>query len=396
MEEHLVEEDRRAAGTGLPEWHVALRRRGAYRLGAVADATERRIVPRTDPATRSATVLVVEDNPDLIRFIATLLQEHYAVLAAGDGEMGLQLARERAPDLIVTDLMMPKLNGMEMVRRLRADPATEGLPVIMLTAHTSTEQRIEAHEGGADAYLAKPFDARELMAVIARLLRRQEEHLELAEKTRDATLRMMARGVAHEVLNPLGFILNALAVLKDEANENSEQQRIVETAYKAGYEGVARVRNAVEELRTFAGESAPELQLCSLTEVVDRVQIMFGDGVEARIEARPNVLARPGELERVLLNLLLNAREAGDENKRVTVVIKAEDEHAVLVVRDAGAGIDSEALEHIFEPFYSTRAKGMGLGLAISRQIVRRHGGHLSVVSKPGKGTTLTVRLPRA
>ncbi len=396
-EERVVYDERRASGGGgLPEWHQELRQRGAYRLGAVEDATERRIVPRTDPSKRPATVLVVEDNPDLIRFIASLLTEQYAVLAATDGEMGLRLARERVPDLIITDLMMPKLNGMEMVRQLRADPATENLPIIMLTAHKSMEQRVEAHSGGADVYLTKPFNARELLALVARLLRRQEEHLELAAQDRDASLRVMARGVAHEVLNPLGFILNALVILKEESSEDPEIQEIIRDAYKAGCEGVERVRSAVDELRRFAGEPTPEPEPLLLTEIVHRVVGMVGRGVEARYEDAPTVMARPGELERVLLNLLLNARQAADRESQVLVTVRLDDQTAQVIVADNGPGIDPEALERIFDPFYTTKEKNTGLGLAISRQIVRRHEGYLSVSSRPGQGATFIVNLPTA
>jgi signal transduction histidine kinase len=363
----------------------------------VEDATERRIVPRVRPSTRPATVLVVEDNTDLIRFIASLLQPHYAVLAATDGEAGLKMAQERAPDIIVTDLMMPKLNGVQLIQALRAAPETENLPIIMLTAHDSVDQRIEAHEGGADAYLSKPFHGRELLALIGRLVQRQEEHLELAAQDQDAVLRVMSRGVAHEVLNPLGFILSALVLLRETAEEaitdEPELEEIVRDAFEAGNQGVERVRSAVQELREFGGEPAAEPRRVALEDVVERVRVMFRD-VEVVTTDRPIAMLRKGELERVLLNLMLNATQAAGPQGQVVITTRIEGERAVLTVADDGPGIEDATLLRIFDPFFTTKDKNTGLGLALSRQIIRRHDGHLSAMSKPGKGATFVVDLP--
>ena len=397
-EARLVRENRREGGdSGLPEWHAELRRRSGYRLGAVEDATERRIVPRIRPSSRRATVLVVEDNTDLIRFIASLLQADYAVLAATDGEAGLKMAQERAPDIVVTDLMMPKLNGVQLIQALRSAPETENLPIIMLTAHDSVDQRIEAHAGGADAYLSKPFHGRELLALIGRLVRRQEEHLELAAQDQDAALRVMSRGVAHEVLNPLGFILSALVLLRETAEEaitdQPELEEIVRDAFEAGNQGVERVRSAVQALREFGGEPATEPSRVALEDVVERVRVMFRD-VEVVLEDRPIAKLRKGELERVLLNLMLNATQAAGPQGQVVITTRIDGDRAVLTVADDGPGIDDATLLRIFDPFFTTKDKNTGLGLALSRQIIRQHDGHMSVLTKPGKGATFVIDLP--
>ena len=386
---------------GLPEWHAELRNRDGYRLGSVEDATERRIVPRVRPSTRPSTVLIVEDNTDLVRFIASLLQPHYAVLAATDGEQGLTMAQNRAPDLVITDLMMPKLNGVELIEALRSSPQTESLPIILLTAHADVDQRIEAQAGGADGYLSKPFHGRELLAMVGRLLKRQEDHLALVAQEQDAAMAVMARGVAHEVLNPLGFILSALVLLRETAEESAqddlELKEIVSDAYDAGAMGVERVRNAVQELREFGGAPREEPRAVPLNDVVQRVLVMFKD-VAFDADAEPVVLLRRGDLERVLLNLLLNATQATGDEGTVDVTTKSKDGRALLIVRDNGPGIEEEHLVRIFDPFYTTKDKdsgqNSGLGLALSRQIVRRHDGHLTVWSKPGKGATFTVDLP--
>ena len=131
--------------------------------------------PATAPATATDIVLVLEDNADVRSYIREHLEEHYKIIEATNGEEGLAKAQETIPDLIITDVMMPKMDGFEFSRRLRHDEKTSHIPIIMLTAKASLESKIEGLETGVDDYLTKPFSPKELLARVRNLitLRRQ-------------------------------------------------------------------------------------------------------------------------------------------------------------------------------------------------------------------------------
>jgi signal transduction histidine kinase len=411
--------ERRQAEGGLPEWHAALRRRDEYRLLGIADATERRIVPRSHAPGRKETVLVVEDNPVMIRFLAGMLGAQHEILAATDGVMGLSMAKTRLPDLIVSDVMMPGMNGFELLRALRADANTATIPLILLTARGDTDDRITGAEHGADAYLAKPFQAAELNAVIESLLRKTRRTVAESQAQREDALRTLAEGIAHEILNPLGFLQNAMFLLKENTEEARaaaaagdggarlrELEQEARVSYEVGREGVARMKDAIEQLRAFArGGALGEPRASEANALVERVLTLVGrprDGVKLHTELRAarSVRARPGQVEQVLLNLVINAQQAlGAKGGEIHVRSWDDEDGGVgYAVRDDGPGIALEDREKIFYPFYTTKDPGLGtgLGLALSRQIAREHGGSLTVDSRPGEGATFTLKLPAA
>ena len=133
------------------------------------------------------TLLIVEDNAELRRFLAEQLGEHYLVLQAEDGKQGLSIARKKAPDLIISDLMMPLLNGLEMCQRLKNDIQTSHIPIILLTAKISDEIKIETYKAGADSYITKPFSFEVLLTRIEMLIEQQEKHRKLFHKTIEIT-----------------------------------------------------------------------------------------------------------------------------------------------------------------------------------------------------------------
>ena len=157
----LQREEGKRRDSGLMDTSVEMSTRKDYRLLDIAEASERRVVERDlDENERQWTVLIVEDNPDVIRVIHLSLRREFKVMAAPDGLKGFDLAVKEQPNLIITDLMMPGIDGLELTKRLRADPVTKYTPIIMLTARGGTEDRIAGIEQGVNAYLSKPFSAK--------------------------------------------------------------------------------------------------------------------------------------------------------------------------------------------------------------------------------------------
>ena len=408
-----VPRERRSREGGLAEWHEAIRMRDEYRLLPLADATEAPRAPRSVRGETRPLVLVVEDNPDMVQLIVALLAVEYDVITAADGEQGFELARQTSPAAIVSDLMMPKLDGFGLVRALRAEPATARIPIALLTAHGSVDTRLEATEGGADAYLTKPFRPRELYATLANLLRRDQQFVAEAREDREMALRVLAEGFAHEILNPLGFVQSALLALRGIAEEcmaavasrtaPGVTTEDVDAICAAGGEGILRVRGVVEQLRAFSrgGVGAaptphrvPDV-LKSVTKLLHARNL--DRGLTVAIATERLIALRPGALEQILLNLAMNAHDASGPGCRLEIKCWDDPEGGVgISVSDDGPGIPGAHLEKIFLPFFTTKdpGKGTGLGLALVRQMVREHGGTLTVANNRDRGATFTIKLP--
>ncbi|HRE90433.1 MAG TPA: ATP-binding protein, partial [Myxococcota bacterium] len=206
VEDRVVRSEPGSTESGLPEWHQAIRAAKSYRFQGIDDVTERRVAPRPSARGDAPTVLVVEDNPDMIRFLVALLAYDYNVLTAQNGKDGLKMALERGPDLIISDVMMPEMDGFETLKLLRE---ISTVPVILLTVRGSSEDRIQGHSGGADTYLAKPFRSEELLAAVDALITRQKSVLDSASSREDEALVFMASGI-HERLAATMAELRAL------------------------------------------------------------------------------------------------------------------------------------------------------------------------------------------
>jgi len=355
------------------------------------------------PGPDAPRILVVEDDVEIRGFIAGLLKQHYRVMEAVNGEEGRQRAIAERPDLIVSDVMMPVLSGLQMLVALREQTATVDIPVILLTARQEVSAKVEALGTGANDYLGKPFSPRELLARIETQLRLREAAVRSAENERLAAIGLLTSGFAHEVRNPLNGLMNALAPLKEVLADNSNSpdaemsRAMVEVMEECGQ----RIRHLAESLLSFTRTSDTPMML-SLDSLLDSTlgvltwKVPSGVVVERAYECTLPVQGDPGSLNQVWLNLLDNALRAVGEHGRVRVATACQGDEAVVTISDDGVGIRSEDMERLFQPFFSTRAagEGTGLGLALSRRIILRHGGRIQVHSTPGKGTQVEVHLP--
>jgi signal transduction histidine kinase len=377
--------DRRAE-VGLPEWHDEVVRGDDYRLMGLADATERRVAPRHQHAGRVRTALVVEDNPDMLRFVATLLAAEADVIAATDGEMGLRLAKERLPDVIVSDVMMPGITGFDLVRRIREDAATRGIPVILLTARGDPSDRVEGRQGGADVYLTKPFHGAELVAAAKSLLDRSAATDGAARDDRDEAVSSLAFGL-RAALDPPLRIAEAAAAASEGPGASAVRAALTD------------VRTAISDIETWVGaRKISDLHSTALGPLIESCLEMRGDRGRVRLSDRSRnpVQGDPTALKLALTHLLDNALRATPPGGSVQVDIGDLPDPAVLLtITDGGPGIPESARDRVFAAFYSTRSTGRGLGLTLAREVARAHGGELWLEpSEPGRGATFRMRLP--
>ena len=379
---------------------------------------------------RRATLLVADDEPDMLRFLKSQLATQYEVIEAVDGQQAVEKASQFLPDIILLDMMMPEKDGLQACREIRAHTPTQNIPVILLTARADEETKLTALGVGASDFLAKPFSTTELHVRIKNLveshgyqrkLSRQNQTLEstieqlkdtesqLVQTEKLASLGRMSAGIIHEINNPLNFATTGLFALRHKSKWLAPEQRgEYDEILKDVEEGIKRVRNIVSDLRTFTHPDTEQRDLVDVAEVVGAsLRFLSGEWrdqvrVESKLAERQTIWANRNKMVHILVNLLQNSLDAlrhkkfADERPTIWIEGRMENERSFIVIRDNGSGIDAEHLDKIFDPFFTTKevGEGMGLGLSICYRIVREYEGRISVRTESGKYCEFTLEFP--
>ncbi|HWP04411.1 MAG TPA: ATP-binding protein [Polyangiaceae bacterium] len=407
----------RSSDHGLADWHIDDNER--HRLIDIDQASDLRVVERDfDEEQRPYSVLVVEDTPDVIRVIRLALHHDFRILAAPNGVKGLELARKHRPTVIVTDLMMPELDGLGLTRELRADPVTRHIPIVMLTARGDVSDRIRGIDSGVNAYLAKPFSSKELISTVRAQLQSQEASAELLLEQKLDSLQTLAGGLAHEIRNPLNYLQGAISALETdvrrlleqgEKNEGSLPPAVAERTQKmfaTARSGVKRIGGTVELMMRYSREGytrslQPYDLYPALRDVVALLKSTAAYDVQTTVELEGEALVScvPEEMNQVLTNLLENAFQAvpTDGSGRITARGRNAGAMLVLSIRDNGPGIDPADVPRLFTAFFTRKGRtgGTGLGLTIVRRVVTSLRGTIHVESQPGAGAEFVIRVPR-
>ena len=367
---------------------------------------------RRDPRTQRRRILVVEDDAELREAMQeTLSLRGHEVVTAGNGREALQQLRTSRPDLVILDLMLPVMDGWQFRAELKRDPALADTPIVVISGNESAT----AAAVDADLYMTKPVDPRTLLHAIEDVLRGRERQLEparIAQAERLAALGTLAAGMAHEINNPLTYVLlnldcamRALEMVADDNNRERVAQ--VERLVQSAIEGAERIRSITSGIRAFSRAEDVRRVPLDVRSVLDSALRMVMHEIRHRARLTkvyrdvPLVLASEGRLGQVFLNLLTNAVQALPEEDAGAHEIRLltcadRDGDAVIEISDTGSGIPPHLHARIFEPFFSTKpiGHGTGLGLSISHGIVRALGGEITVDSAVGRGSTFTVQRP--
>jgi signal transduction histidine kinase len=376
------------------------------------------------------TILVADDEPDMLRFLKSQLSPHYNVLEAVDGQQAIEKASQFLPDIILLDMMMPEKDGLQACREIRERTPTQSIPIVLLTARADEETKLKALEAGASDFLAKPFSTTELHVRIKNLVEShqyqrkvskqnqvlestieqlKETETQLVQTEKLASLGRMSAGIIHEINNPLNFATTGLFTLRNKGKYLApDQQEEYQDVLKDVEEGIKRVKNIVSDLRMFTHPDTESRDQVEVPEVVAAALRFLSNEwknkvrIEQKLAEHQTVWANKNMLIHLLVNLLHNSIDAmktkSFENEQPTIGIEGrlEPGKSILVVRDNGAGIGAEHLDKIFDPFFTTKdvGEGMGLGLAICHRIVRECEGRISVRSEPGKFCEFTLEFP--
>ncbi len=356
---------------------------------------------------REHTVLVVEDDEELRVRLIDILSGRYHVLAAGDAERGLEIAAQQRPDLLVTDIGLPGIDGLELTRRFQDMPGNRLAPALVLSAYVSLDDRLSGFEAGAVDYLTKPFDPAELVARVQAQLDRRALALRLHDSEKLAAIGTMTAGLAHEMRNPANALVNAveplIELLPKELREPGSPVAdllsiIRDCSAQMGLlsRQLLGFRRGVEVAR----EDTPAVALMERAIAILKPALR---DVEVRVALgyRESVYCAPVLILQVLSNLLDNAAHAAastrEATKRPWVRIHTfeVDGRFVCEVSDSGPGVPVALRDRIFEPFFTTKppGEGSGLGLSTSRQIAERHNGTLSVRAIE-RGSVFRLELP--
>lgn len=358
-------------------------------------------------AKSSTRLLVVDDNSDLRNFLVHLLAPHYDVQAVADGRQALAAVQERKPDLVLSDVMMPNLDGLGLLRALRENPETRTLPVILLSARAGQEASLEGLSAGADDYLAKPFTSQELLARVRTHLNMAQARNELnAELMRaNEELKAFSYSVSHDLRAPLlaidGF---SEILLEDSAEQLDDRGRTYLDKIRSS---ALRMGELIDDLLQLSRVASADLArdsvdiTCLAQEVGDelkrrnaasQVSLVIQEGLAAQADSR---------LLRILFeNLLGNAWKFTGKTSAPTITVGTEQcaGSTVFFVRDNGAGFNMSYASKLFQPFQRLHQQdefpGTGIGLATVRRIIERHGGRVWAESPPGHGATFFFSLP--
>jgi signal transduction histidine kinase len=335
------------------------------------------------------------------------------VEAVENGTRALEAARTRPPDLVLSDVMMPGLDGFGLLRELKGDPRTAAVPVILLSARAGEEATVEGLEAGADDYLVKPFSARELVARVEgtmKAARARQRAEALADELRErAGFEQQLIGiVSHDLRTPVSAILLGVTGLLRGEELSVRQTKSVMRIQSSAERAHRMIRDLLDFTQArLAGGIRIErraMDLHALIQgVLEEIQAAH-DGRELRFRRDGDGRGEwdPDRLGQVVQNLVTNALKYSPAGTPVRIETHAGEEGGVtLSVHNEGAPIPSGMLGRIFHPLQ--RASGevdkagrsIGLGLYIVKQVVDAHGGTVSVESSAGAGTTFTVWLPR-
>ncbi len=395
-------------------------------------------------------ILLADDNADMRDYVVRLLRSGYEVEAVGDGQAALLAARANPPDLILSDVMMPRMDGFGLLAGIRADPTKRDLPVVLLSARAGEEARVEGLEAGADDYLVKPFSARELLAHVrsnldlARLRKQARDTLlhanemlehrvaeEMAQRARaEESLRQAQKmeaighltgGVAHDFNNLLTVIgggVETVQRIMAATPAGSDDARVKRALGMIG-QAADRAATLTHRLLAFARRQTldprpldPNKLVAGMSELLRRT---LGEAVALETVLAGGLwrtAADANQLENALLNLAVNARDAMPDGGKLTIETAnthldeayaathddiVPGQYVMIAVSDTGAGMNQATLNRVFEPFFTTKDIGQGTGLGLSQVygFIKQSAGHVKLYSEEGQGTVVKLYLPR-
>lgn len=345
-------------------------------------------------------ILIVDDTIDTVELLRKRLRaDGYDTDEAFDGEEGLRKVRDYAPDLVVLDIMMPKLDGFGVCDRLKGDENTRHIPILMLTAKSEVPDKVKGLDIGADGYITKPFDYKEVAARIRSLLAKKSASEDLVRKEKSDALDQMVDEVSHEIRNPLVAIGGFARRIRNNLAEGDQNVKYLDVILQ----NVSVLEKMVDHLVALKSATLSYTESADINEIaqkaLDRHQTALWQKdirVTTRLMDNPPPLAADAEnLTAALANIIENSIEAMDGDRReLTVSTDLDRDYFEIQIADTGKGISKDKIKNIYDPFFTSKTYGPGLGLTFALKTIHSHKGMITVDSSEHMGTTFSIRLP--
>lgn len=370
-----------------------------------------------------ARILVADDNEVNRNVLARRLQqEEYDLAMACDGREALELLNTQEFDAVLLDIMMPEIDGMEVLRRMKEDVALRHLPVIVISALDDMESVIRCIELGAEDYLPKPFSPTLLKARVRACLEKKRAHdreMQLFAQLKENYARLreleqqrddLTHMIVHDMRSPLSANLTGLEMIEVLGPLTPEQRNCLNVAMRSGHNLLGLINDMLDTFKLEAGALQLEctaFKICGIVEkAVEQIAPLLTEKnlrLQREFEATlPLLRGDENKLKRVLVNLLSNAIKFTPQDGQITIRAHAAETELLLAVCDTGEGIAPEAAGRIFEKFGQAqnrkagRQNSTGLGLTFCKLVVEAHGGRIWVESSPGIGSTFFLAIPLA
>jgi signal transduction histidine kinase len=369
------------------------------------------------------TLLIVDDEEKVVEVLVKTFEDDYDVIPCTSSLAALEMIKKRSVGVILTDERMPQPTGLNFLKQaVLIQPDTVN---IILTAYADVNVAIDAINSGlVYRYVVKPWDTEDLLITIRQaferfnvfnqnrllndeLIRKNEEleknleelkatQLKLIRSEKMALLGQLSASIGHELKNPLSRIKGAVSILRDDrdcdVNEVKELLRIVDNE-------VMISTKIINDLLDFSRERKAVLKRQSLNAIIEATLSRLAINEQIILEKQLN-LHLPvldlddGQIQQILINLIMNSIQAMDHGGKLYIQTDVEKDRALLIVKDTGCGMNSEQLNNLFEPLFTTKPKGIGLGMSIVKILVEKHKGVIEVQSRQNIGTKVAISLP--
>lgn len=369
------------------------------------------------------SILIVDDEPRNLRILEEILGEDFELMIANSGDQALEMLNKECPDLVLLDIMMPGINGYEVCKKIRNNPALKFAHVILVSGKAMVEERLEGYRAGADDYITKPFVPEELYAkaLVFLKLTKVERELDslnsdleakvklrseqLSKAERAAFIGMHTAEIAHDMNNPLAVINLNMSLL--EAKYPGEKK--LETVNKSVEKIISIIRSILQASREDNDHKTSDF--CINDVIESELKLFELDSffqkqvkVEKNLQQLPYFRGQVSHFSRCIGNLIKNAVDSlhGRDKKNLKISTSLLNKDIIIKIEDSGGGIAPENLEKIFDPFFTTKPikskdggpTGTGLGLPSVKRMLEGYGGKIEFSSNLEVGTLVTINLP--
>ena len=382
---------------------------------------------------KKEVILIVDDTVDMICYLTELLKDKYIIEVASNGSEGLEVALKVNPSIIISDVLMPKMDGYEFCKRIKESNELNHIPIILLTVRISGHNKILGLQCGADDYLNKPFNSEELIARIENLLIIRKQAFKLKEQNKQleeakdrlvraeklSSLGVLTAGICHEINNPNNYILVNSIMILDEyesikntflstLNDRSKQEmqekfNDIKRGITSIKSGSSRIKKVVDSLSALSHTHNIQRKWTKLNPIIQGA-LSFVNTIcnkdyilNWRRHKVSDIFCDGYSLNHAMVQVLLNAVQALNDKKGIIEIKTSENNNIIKIdITDNGMGIDNDNLNKIFDPFFTTKqvGEGLGLGLSLAHGIIEGHDGTIDIISKVNKGTTVTIQIP--